>query len=248
MMDHFCLQFSSMKIFAANWKLNLSPKETRQYFETFNQKLTAQHKNNQWIFFPPASNWEACAQSLENSPASWGAQNFWKDASGAFTGESSAQVAKDLSATYVLIGHSERRQIFGEDNALLSEKISLAGKLGLKIIFCIGETLQERQENKTLEVLKSQLKILDKNISNLIVAYEPIWAIGTGVVASPEQVAEVHAALSEYLKANLTNAVPLLYGGSVKPENSAQLLKIPHVDGFLVGGASLKPDTFLSLS
>lgn len=237
-----------MKIFAANWKLFKTPKETREFFTQWGEAF--QSSKNEVVFFPSAISLEAAATSIQNLHAKYdlnfGVQNAYSHASGAFTGENSATVAKELGAKYVLIGHSERRQLFGEKDELLADKVAFTQSLGLVPMLCIGETLKEREEHRTKSVLKEQLVLglakADKS-KTLVIAYEPVWAIGTGKVATPEQVQETHKDVYEILQ-SLGFKAPILYGGSVKPDNAAGLVRIPHVDGFLVGGASLEVASF----
>jgi len=176
-------------------------------------------------------------------------QNSYKVAKGAFTGEISPAMLKDVGANWVIIGHSERRQIFGESDELIAEKTAHALAEGLKVIACIGETLQEREAGQTEAVVFRQTKALAsaiKDWTNVVVAYEPVWAIGTGKTASPQQAQEVHAALRKWFTENVSAAVSesirIQYGGSVTAANAKELASQPDIDGFLVGGASLKPE------
>ncbi|WP_413288546.1 triose-phosphate isomerase [Bdellovibrio sp. HCB337] len=236
------------KIFAANWKLFKSPKETREFFAQWSEAFKG--SKNEVVFFPSAMSLEAASTSIQKINAgydlSFGVQNAYFQAQGAFTGENSAAVVKELGGKYVLIGHSERRQLFAEKNELLADKVAFTQGLGLVPMLCIGETLQEREAGQTKSVLKTQLTAglakADK-VKTLVVAYEPVWAIGTGKVATPEQVQETHKDVFEILS-TLGFTAPILYGGSVKPDNAAGLIQIPHVDGFLVGGASLEVPSF----
>lgn len=241
------------KIFAANWKLNKTPEESREFIINFKNiifKIDDFFEKNEIIVFPQAFSLEAISTLCAETAIYFGPQNIFYESSGAFTGENSAEVAKSLRSSFVLVGHSERREIFKESNELLNLKMMRLQKLDLTPVFCIGETLAQREDGKTLDVCFSQiesgLKSLDKQ-KRIIVAYEPIWAIGTGKVATSEQVAEVHVALHDYMQKNMFGDFQLLYGGSVKPENSNELLNIPYVDGFLIGGASLKVDTFIQV-
>lgn len=237
-----------MKIFAANWKLFKSPRETRQFFLEFKEK--SQSLRDELVFFPPATSWEAAAESLGESKIFWGAQNIWTDPQGAFTGENSAQVLKDLGGRYVLVGHSERRKLFGETNALLAKKVQTVSKLGLTPMLCIGETLEEREKKATNAVNEKQLReglSLIAAGGPLVVAYEPVWAIGTGRVATPEQAQEAHLYIKKILKDLGFADTKVLYGGSVKPDNAGILLSQPSIDGFLVGGASLEVKSFLEI-
>ena len=243
----------SKKIFAANWKLNKTPEEARQFVinlknEAF--KIPNFFKDHEIMIFPSAFSLEAVSSLCAGTEIGFGPQNIYFEKSGAFTGENSAEVAKSLKANLALIGHSERREIFKETSELLNKKSLLAQTLDILPVFCIGETLAQREANQTLEVCFSQLdlglKELDKG-KRLVVAYEPVWAIGTGKVATTEQVAEVHFKLFEYLSKQGFKKFQLLYGGSVKPENAGSLLKLPHVDGFLIGGAALQVDSFIKI-
>ncbi|HWU44849.1 MAG TPA: triose-phosphate isomerase [Bdellovibrio sp.] len=236
------------KIFAANWKLFKTPNETRAFFKSF--KEVASKATGDLVFFPSAICLEAAAESLRGSGIHFGVQNCFGQTQGAFTGENSAQVVKDLGGDYVLIGHSERRQLFGETDGLIADKVALSQKLGLTPMLCIGETLEEREATHTFRILETQLHLgLDKADATkpLVVAYEPVWAIGTGKVATPEQVAETHTDVKNILS-KLGFAPPILYGGSVKPDNAQNLIAQPHVNGFLVGGASLEVDSFIKIA
>ncbi len=240
----------SKKIFAANWKLHKNPKETRDFFTEWKKQFKTA-ANSEVIFFPPATNLEAASESVKGTDIRWGSQNCHSDVKGAFTGEISAQVVKDLGGQYILIGHSERRSVFGEMDELIARKVKLVQDLGLIPMLCIGETLPEREAGKTLSVLKTQL---EKGLASadkakaLVVAYEPVWAIGTGKVATPDQVREAHAAVQKMVAdLGFSSTLPLLYGGSVKPDNARELISIPHVHGFLVGGASLEVSSFLQI-
>lgn len=246
-------------ILAANWKLNKSPAETRAFFQSFIKNLSANSSiyaqiGNHYdvVFFPSAISLEACAQSLKETSIGWGGQNIYSESQGAFTGENSAKVIKELGGHYALIGHSERRQYFNETNSILNKKINHALQSGLVPIYCIGETLNERETNQTERVLLTQLADGLKDISgvsasSLVVAYEPVWAIGTGKIATADQVKETHAFIQKTLSNMGLSHVAILYGGSVKASNAKELVQIPNVSGFLVGGASLEPQSFLEL-
>lgn len=237
----------SLKIFAANWKLNKGPKETRAFLKEFREKILPR-KESQIVFFVPATNLEAAAESLKGSPLLFGAQNCYSSGAGAFTGEISAEVVKDIGAQMILLGHSERRQYFSEKDESIALKGKLVQGLGLVPMLCIGESLKEREGGQTQRVCETQLKAFMDAIDlskPWIVAYEPVWAIGTGKVATVDQVAETHGQIRDFIvKQGGAASTPILYGGSVKPENATELLKIKNVDGFLVGGASLEPETF----
>lgn len=187
----------------------------------------------------------------EHMPGNIGvaSQNCYKVAKGAFTGEISPAMVKDCGCEWAILGHSERRNVFNEPDQLISEKVAHALEVGLKVIPCIGEKLEERESNRTKEVVFAQMNALLPNISDwsrVVIAYEPVWAIGTGKTASPEQAQEVHADLRQWLRENVSAEVAestrIIYGGSVSAGNCQELAKMGDIDGFLVGGASLKPD------
>jgi triosephosphate isomerase len=240
-------------LFAANWKLNKTPIETREFLKAFIAKCP-EEKQEQVVFFIPATNLESASKVLESTSIQWGSQNCYSKISGAFTGEVSAGVVKELNGNMILLGHSERRQIFKEDNAFIADKGHLVQSLSLTPLLCIGETLEQRDKNLTLAVCGAQLNSFLERINPeqpWVIAYEPVWAIGTGRVASLEQVDEVHNFIRDLLNKQLgeeiSKRVLILYGGSVKPENSVELLKLKNVNGFLIGGAALEVDSFLKI-
>jgi len=186
-----------------------------------------------------------------NAPANVevAAQNCYKVDKGAFTGEISPSMLKDIGVNWVIIGHSERRQIFGESDELIAEKVAFALSIGLKVIACIGETLEEREGGKTEEVVFRQTKAISNKVndwSNVVIAYEPVWAIGTGKTATPQQAQDVHKSLRDWISTNISadvaNSIRIQYGGSVTSANCKELGSQADIDGFLVGGASLKPE------
>ena len=205
------------------------------------------------VLCPPFTTLSEVAEVLVESDIGLGAQNMhWQD-EGAFTGEISGQMLKDAGCQYVIIGHSERRQFFGETNETVNKKLKTALKYGLTPIVCVGENLQEREANKTFAVIQDHLKnglvdISVEQMGKIVIAYEPVWAIGTGKTATGEQAQEVHKYIRDLFRQmygdDLAETVRIQYGGSVKPENIAELMAKPDVDGALVGGASLKIDTF----
>lgn len=234
-----------------NWKMNQSVKD----IETFlNEFKSSNFSSEAWIA-PQFIHQGLClnlANNLGLSNISVGAQTCSEFDNGAFTGEVSAKALKDLGAKFVIIGHSERRAIYKEAHEVLNLKTKKALAEGLKVIFCIGETLEERNSGKIESVLGEQLSLGLKDIdsSEVIIAYEPVWAIGTGVTATPQQAEETHKFVREYIKNNLklnSEETLILYGGSVKPENAAELFSCPNIDGGLVGGASLKATSFMGL-
>ncbi|KAI9564006.1 triosephosphate isomerase [Daphnia sinensis] len=231
-----------------NWKMNGNKKE----IDGIIAFLTAGplDPNTELVCGVPSCYLEYCRQKL---PATIGvaAQNCYKVPKGAFTGEISPAMIKDVGVEWVILGHSERRNVFGESDALIAEKVGHALSEGLKVIPCIGEKLEERESGKTEEVVFSQLKAIIEKIpldkwENVVIAYEPVWAIGTGKTASPQQAQEVHGKLRQWLSENVNaevaQKVRIIYGGSVTAENCRELAKEADIDGSLVGGASLKPD------
>ena len=205
---------------------------------------------------PPAVWLEAVAERLRGTDVSLGAQNVYPAASGAFTGELSPQMLASVGCRYVLVGHSERRAILGEDSAFVARKVAACLEAGLLPVLCVGETLEERDGGDAEAVVGAQLEASLDGVGDpgpLVVAYEPVWAIGTGRTASPEQAQAMHAALRARLEARFTeadasSAIPLLYGGSVKADNAASLFAQPDVDGALVGGASLDAGAFAAIA
>lgn len=202
------------------------------------------------VVSPPTVYMDYVRKSL-NKQIGVAAQNCWKCEKGAFTGDISPAMIKDLECEWAILGHSERRNVFGESDALIGEKVAHALAAGLKVIPCIGEKLDEREAGKTMDVCQRQLKPIIDNIKekewvNVVIAYEPVWAIGTGKVATPQQAQETHNQLRKWLTENVSesvaNSVRILYGGSVSGGNCQELAKCPDIDGFLVGGASLKED------
>lgn len=236
-----------MKFVAGNWKMQ----KTRSEAKEFLNKATQFHIPNKTraIIAPSPTLLECSVESSRGSAIEIFSQNcHWED-SGAFTGEISPLQLKELGVKGTLVGHSERRQYFGETNETCVKRCAAARKHQLEVIFCIGETQQEREARKTEKVLESQLTGLLKELASdptLIIAYEPVWAIGTGLTASVEQVRETHAWIHSFLAKN-NAAWPILYGGSVKPSNFGSLSELPHVAGGLIGGASLEAESFQEL-
>ena len=203
--------------------------------------------------FPPFVYLEAVAQSLRGTRVAWGGQNLHPEPSGAFTGEISGPMLADLGCRYVIAGHSERRHLLGESDAWVGQKVAAALQAGLHAVLCVGETLKEREAGRTTDVIRRQMEagcagVDASDADRLVIAYEPVWAIGTGRTATPELAQAVHADLRSWLADRYNTAIAdgirLLYGGSVKPDNAAALLAEPDIDGALVGGASLKADAF----
>jgi triosephosphate isomerase len=241
---------------AGNWKMNGSKEMARAFFAD----IKANYPQSAAVeigIFPPCIYMAEIQSALANTSIVWGAQNICSEQEGAFTGEISANMLLDFACQYVIIGHSERRQLMAETDELIAAKYKAAILAGLKPILCIGETLEQREANQTFDVVMKQLdKVLALEqqqsgiLANLTVAYEPIWAIGTGKTASPQQAQEVHEVIRGHIakyRADLAETIRLLYGGSVKADNAAALLAMPDIDGGLIGGASLASDSFLSI-
>ena len=234
-------------VFAANWKMNHGPSDARAFMRTFLAHY-ARHSDRSVIIFPPAVTVGAVAESLkERSDIHFGVQNIhWED-KGAFTGETSAGIARDAGARCVLVGHSERRHVFGETDEQTGRKCAAAAKAGLIPVLCVGELLEERERGDTDAVVLRQLRagvahLQPAQIASMLVAYEPVWAIGTGRTATPADASATHATIRAALRdlvAEKSLTLPILYGGSVTTENVHALLAAPGVDGVLVGGASL---------
>ncbi len=243
-------------IVAANWKMNMTVAETETYIKTFLAE-TGDDTEVDVVLIPPFTALGRAAQIiLEAYSLKLGAQNMHAQKSGAFTGEISAGMLRELSVRFVVLGHSERRQLFGETDAVINEKIRAAHEATIKPIFCVGETLEQRDAGRVEAVISTQLRAgladLDtKQIQDTVIAYEPVWAIGTGRNATPEQAQDVHAFIraqvAELSDAEVAERVRIQYGGSVKPANAADLLAKPDIDGALVGGASLDPRDFAAI-
>jgi triosephosphate isomerase len=237
---------------AGNWKMNKNPAEARAFVQELREKATPDEQR-QLVLLPPALVAYEVAAGVKGSSLTWGGQNCYSENKGAFTGENSPNVLKEMGASFCLVGHSERRQIFVEPDEVLAKKVQAVQNLGLTPILCVGETQDDRRWNRTQEVIvrQTRLGLASADPSKPIwLAYEPVWAIGTGVVATPEQVEEAHGILRRALKewsAMTSDRVPILYGGSVKGENAASLAMLNNVNGFLIGGASLLVDDFLKI-
>ena len=240
------------QIIAGNWKMNLTLSQGREFIDTLLSGLVGKKLSRELLLVPNFTLLSVLSESCAGSAIRLAAQNCAFQEAGAFTGETSVAMLKDAGAAYVLVGHSERRQIFGESDDLLRQKARAVAEGGLIPIFCVGETLAQRQAGKAFEIVIGQLKSgLDGFLgSQLIVAYEPVWAIGTGQTATSEDARLMHVHIRKFLEDQFSwgERVPILYGGSAKPENAAELLAQPEVDGLLVGGASLDPESFLQIA
>lgn len=241
-------------VVAANWKMNKSPREAVEYFKNFLPKAEKAARAKTLIFFVPAIDLWVTEQALRGSPVKWGAQNCYFETKGAFTGENSPAVLAEIGAPFTLVGHSERRALFHETDEETGKKVRALQGVGITPMLCVGESLSERESGRTNEVIIRQLRagLAMRDVSKpVMIAYEPVWAIGTGKVATPDQAGEAHAVLRGALReiggALLAENTPILYGGSVKPDNAGAIREQKEVDGFLVGGASLEIDSFLAL-
>lgn len=243
-------------LIAGNWKMNGTSPSAHALLNRI-VGACLQVPQVELAVFPPFP-YLVIAQSLLASTAiAWGAQNMSEQTNGAFTGEVSSMMLQDLGCHYVILGHSERRHLLGESSEQVAQKVKAALLTGIKPILCVGETLEERDSDRTWRVVQEQLaqvfRLKDNSFAfePMVIAYEPVWAIGTGKTASPEQVEEVHKLIRSYCEQQqpgLGETIRILYGGSVKPDNANSLLKMPNVDGALVGGASLDADQFMAIA
>jgi len=239
-------------LIAANWKMYKTPAQAQEYVKNF-LPLVADHDRDEIVLCPSATSLCVVAEALKGSGIAVGGQNMHFAEEGAYTGETSPLMLKALGATRVIIGHSERRQYFGETDEMVNQKIHAAVKNGLTPIVCIGEVLEEREAGKTEEVLLRQAEKALKGVEpetaeSFVIAYEPVWAIGTGRTATPEMAGLAHfyirSEVARLLGRKTADNMRILYGGSVKPDNASALLNQPEIDGALVGGASLDPVSF----
>lgn len=242
------------KIVAGNWKMNTNISEGLELAAAVNSLAAKKSNNTVVIVAPPFTHLADVKKVL--SVVKLSAQNCASEESGAFTGEVSVNMIKSIGAEYIIIGHSERRAYYHEDNAILAKKVNLALSKGLIPIFCIGEVLPEREAKKHFDVVKSQLTegvfhLSAAEFAKVVIAYEPVWAIGTGVTASPEQAQEMHkfirTEISKKYNSQVADDTSILYGGSCKGSNAKELFANPDVDGGLIGGASLKAEEFLQI-
>ncbi len=241
---------------AANWKMNKTVREAQEYTAALLPRAADSEETDVAVFAPFTCLAEV-ARMAEDSPVLAGAQNFYFENSGAFTGEVSAPMLKDVAAGAVIVGHSERREVFGEDDEIVARKAAKAVEVGLLPVVCIGETKEERDSGGMWEKVSGQVRrvmeALDDEVGGdkIVFAYEPIWAIGTGDTASPEDaqdaIGQIRELLAELKDQEFANAVRILYGGSMKPDNVADIMAQEDVDGGLVGGASLEVESFVKL-
>ncbi|CAK9319648.1 unnamed protein product [Citrullus colocynthis] len=231
-----------------NWKCNGTNEEVKRIVSTLNEAEIPSEDDVEVVVSPPFV-FLSLVKSLLRSDIQVAAQNCWVRKGGAFTGEVSAEMLVNLGIPWVIIGHSERRLLLNESNEFVGDKVAYALSQGIKVIACVGETLEQRESGSTLDVVAAQTKAIAEKISNwenVVLAYEPVWAIGTGKVATPAQAQEVHAELRKWFQNNVSaevaGSVRIIYGGSVNGANCKELAAQPDLDGFLVGGASLKPE------
>ncbi len=243
-------------IIAGNWKMHKTSAETRSYIKDLASALANVKPDCEVIAAPPFTSLSAAVEEANGTDVIIAGQNLHWEEKGAFTGEISGPMLREIGCSHVIIGHSERRQYFGETDETVNLKIAAAMKHDLIPIFCLGESLNERESGKTFDVLKRQLiggigELRPPQPSHFVIAYEPVWAIGTGRTAAPEQAQEVHAFLRKELTAlrgkDFADSVRILYGGSIKPDNARTLMNCEDIDGGLVGGASLKVQDFLGI-
>ncbi|MBU1367644.1 MAG: triose-phosphate isomerase [Candidatus Omnitrophica bacterium] len=242
-------------IIAGNWKMNKTIKEALELINSLKRELVY-IEGVDIIVCPPYTALSDASEILMDSNIKLGAQDVYWEHSGAFTGEVSALMLKDVGCEYVILGHSERRKYFFETDEAVNKKIKTSLSVGLTPICCVGETLDEREEEKTFDIIKRQLQgalkdLSQEDISRLVIAYEPVWAIGTGKTATPAQAEEVHKFIRTWLERHYSyqtsQDLRILYGGSVKPSNTKELMREDDIDGALVGGASLESVTFIEI-
>lgn len=239
---------------AGNWKMHKTVAEARRLVAELLERLPAD--GPEVMVAPPFTALHAVGQMVQGTRLRLGAQDVFWEAEGAFTGEISPLMLREVGCSYVIVGHSERRHLFGETDEMVRRKVRAALQHGLVPILCVGETLEQREAGRTAEVVSGQLRaalegLSPREASGVVVAYEPVWAIGTGRTATPEQAQEVQGSLrrllAEMFGPEVAEGMRVLYGGSVKPDNIASLMAQPDVDGALVGGASLRADSFLAI-
>lgn len=246
------------KIVAGNWKMNLTFQDADELIQDIADELEEQPlKDTVLIVCPPMVYLELGTDYAEESPLRVGSQNVSDKESGAYTGEVSAPMLQSMNVDYCIVGHSERRMIFGEDDTLIAQKVSTCIDFDVDPIFCCGERLSQRESGDHFEVIRQQINnglfaLSDEQIKRVVIAYEPVWAIGTGRTASPEQAQEMHhfirQVMAEQYGEEIADEITLLYGGSCKPSNAKELFAQPDVDGGLIGGASLNADDFMEIA
>ncbi len=242
-----------MKLIAGNWKMNLTPSKTKEYISRF-LPLVEDISDREILLCPPFTSLCVAHELLKESKVKLGAQNCHYEQKGAYTGEISLDMLKDLDVSYAIIGHSERRWIFGESDELINKKLTACLQGNIRPVLCVGERLEEREAGLTFKVVETQVRLalsgIEHYTDSIDIAYEPVWAIGTGNPATPEDAQLVHAFIKDLLhQINPQHAgkTRVLYGGSVNPKNAGDFMKMKDVDGLLVGGASLDPESFAQI-
>lgn len=245
-----------IKVIAGNWKMNKDFRQTEELIDGLKESMDFDLKGVKVILCPPFTSLELAGRLVKGTPFAIGGQNMYFEDEGAFTGEVAPGMLKSVGCQYVILGHSERRQYFSETDGFINKKVKKALASGLTPIVCVGETLQQREQNITEQIVTTQVRgvlsgVSAQDVEKLILAYEPVWAIGTGRTATPQQAEEVHVMIRSLLAvlygASTAERVIIQYGGSVKADNAAELLWQPNVDGALVGGACLKADSFSAI-
>ncbi len=243
------------RLVAGNWKMHMTPQETEAFISAFLDRISGEREADapETLLIPPYTSLDRAARLLEGAGVELGAQDLHHEEQGAYTGAVSGSMIRACGCRYVLVGHSERRHVFDDDDETVTRKLRAALHVGLLPILCVGEVLEERRSGRTEDVVFAQLRAAVQNVDSeevarVVIAYEPVWAIGTGETASPDQAQDAIAAIRGWLAERfdivLAERARILYGGSVKPENAASLVAQPDIDGALVGGASLDPDAF----
>lgn len=243
-------------LIAGNWKMNCGPEETADLLGGIKNNISGKSEKVEILACPPSISLTTAAESLEGTSIQLGAQDVHFEDNGSFTGEISTQMLTEIDCEYVITGHSERRQYFGETDEIVNKKTAKIIDAGMQAIICVGESLDQRESNEHVDVVKKQVKGALKGLNSeqaeqVVVAYEPIWAIGTGETATPDQAEEMHQVIRSTVKDlyddSVSDETQILYGGSMKPHNAEALLSQPNVDGGLIGGASLKADSFVEI-
>ena len=245
------------KIVAGNWKMNTTVAEGVELAKGIVAKVNEISKGVTLVVAPPFTHLVSVGEALKGSPVALSAQNCADQPKGAFTGEVAAAMLKGVGCAYTILGHSERREYYGETSEKLVKKIALAFENGLKVIYCVGEKLDDRKAGNHFDVVSQQLSevlfgLTAEQMADVVIAYEPVWAIGTGVTATAEQAQEIHAfirkTLADKFGKKVADETTILYGGSCKPSNAKELFACPDIDGGLIGGASLKADDFIAIA
>ncbi len=244
------------KIVAGNWKMNKDHREGAALASSLVDGIAGKEVPCEIVIFPPFTTISSVAEAVKGSGIAVGGQDIFYEDAGAFTGEISGAMLRALGCSHVIVGHSERRHVIGERGEALAGKLRAALRTGLTPVFCVGEVLEEREAGRAAEVVGAQVREVlaglgGREISGVVIAYEPVWAIGTGKTATPQDASEMHTVIRETLQRIFNEGIscntPILYGGSVKPDNAVDLMSSPGVDGVLVGGASLEAQSFIEI-